>query len=58
MEYTGSGSSMAAVWEQSLESGGVFTQSKARLFSAILTVFNIAAVWEEYGKSKVLVAFA
>lgn len=49
---------MAAVWEQSLESGGVFTQSKARLFSAILTVFNIAAVWEEYGKSKVLVAFA
>jgi len=55
---------MVTVWEQSLESGGGFTHSMARVFSqsAILTVVNV----EEYGKSmervwpkpRVLVAFA
>jgi len=42
---------MTAVWEQSLESGGVFTHSMERFFSAILAFINIAAVWQEYGQS-------
>jgi len=53
IENGSSESSMATVWEQSLESagGGVFTHSMARVFSAILTVVNV----EEYGKSMVKV---
>jgi len=47
MEYGSSESRMSIMWEQSLESGGVFAQSMARVSSAILTVVNV----EEYDKS-------
>jgi len=42
---------MAAVWEQSLESGGVYTHSMAESLLSH-TVVNVEAAWQEYGQSR------
>jgi len=39
----------AAVWEQSLESSGVFTHSMAKSLPSNTTVVNVEAVWKVYG---------
>jgi len=50
IEYDISESGKAAVWEQSLESGGVFTHSMARVFSSHTHRCQCRGVWQEYGQ--------